>query len=69
MVYSPGIFPVMSKLVRKVCFRVIMSLTSAVVRWSWERGYDLHFPEKGLQVTCGLAKGLLMFPKRGDRYS
>ena len=36
MVYSPGIFPVVSKLVGIACFKGIISLTSAVVRWSCE---------------------------------
>ena len=38
IVYSPGIFPVVVKLVGNACFRAIMSLTSAVVRWSCEGG-------------------------------
>ena len=36
MVYAAGLFSVMSKEVGKVCFNAIISLMSAVVRWSWE---------------------------------
>ena len=35
IVYSPGMFPVVSKEAGKVCFNATISLTSAVV-WSWE---------------------------------
>ena len=38
IVYSPGIFPVVSELAQKVCFNAVTSLTSAVVRWSCEGG-------------------------------
>ena len=37
MVYCPGMFPVVSKLLGNA-FRAIMSLTSTVVRWSYEMG-------------------------------
>ena len=43
MLYSPGIFPVMSRLVGKVCYRVIMCLKSAVVRRSCEGGMICTF--------------------------
>ena len=36
MVYSPGMYPIVSKLAGKVYFNPIMSLTTAVVRWSRE---------------------------------
>ena len=36
IVYYPGIFPVVSKLLGDAFFKAIMSLTLAVVRWSCE---------------------------------
>ena len=39
IVYCPGMFPVVSKLLRNAFCRAIMYLTSVVVRWSCEIGF------------------------------
>ena len=36
IVYFPGLLPVVPKQAGNACFRAIMSLTLAVVRWSWK---------------------------------
>ena len=66
MVYSPDIFPVVSKLVWNACFKAIMSLTSAEKRWSCEGGqFVLYGPEEWLQTVYGLEKGLANGPVKG----
>ena len=56
MVYSPVMLPVVSKLVRNMCFNAVMSLTSAVVKWVLSRGKNLHFMV--LQMLCTAMLGV-----------
>ena len=66
IIYSPGMFPVVSNEAGKVHFNTIKSWALAIVRWSWEGAmFFAYVPENGLLTVGSLVKGLLNGPGKG----